>query len=227
MKRSRGFTLLETIIGITILGFVLALLAAGFRLASASSDVIDREVTRTTDEEMARAFVRRIVTRLQPLRWHAASGRPLAFIGDPDRIRAIALMTGRSAAVGLVVVELSAEKGSRSEDGLMQLVIRQAPVQHDAADFAQPLGEATPHVLLNGLTRVDFSYFGPPKPGQPAFWHSTWPSRDTMPKLLRIRLESDDDVWPDILVGTMVSDSGDCRWNSFFKKCLPPPGSVR
>lgn len=227
MRRSDGFTLLETIIGITVLGFVLALLAAGFRLASASSDVIDRKVARTTDEEMARVFVRRIITHIQPLRWQAASGRPLAFVGDPDRIRAITLLAKQSAVGGPVVVELSAETGSGSGDGSMQLVMRQGPVEHDAADFSQVLAGAKPHVLLGGLTRVDFSYFGAPEPRHPASWHNAWPSRDTMPRLLRIRLESGEDVWPDILVGPIVNDTGDCHWNSFFKKCLPRPGTGR
>ena len=47
MNGSRGFSLLELLIGLTLLGFILTLLFGGFRLASKSWDSIS-EISEST-----------------------------------------------------------------------------------------------------------------------------------------------------------------------------------
>lgn len=227
MNGSRGFTLLETLIGMTLLGFILALLFAGFRLASDSWDAVDQRATRTTDEELARALVRRMVTQLQPVRWKQAINQPLAFTGEPTRFRALAPLSEQAGLAGMRVVELSGEKVSTGGKDSVRLVLRQAPLRYDTANFADGIAEAKPHTLLDNLTIVEFGYFGAPKQGLPTQWLDSWPNTEQLPQLLRVRLGSRDDGWSDMVVVPMVGGTGGCQWNSFFKKCLPRPSALR
>ena len=219
MNGSRGFTLLELLIGMTLLGFMLALLFAGFRLASDSWDAVDRRTLRTTDEEMARALVRRLVTQLQPVRWKRALNQPVAFTGEPGGFRAIAPLSGQAGLGGLRVIEFSAERESAGSKESFRMVLRQAPLRYDTENFSDGLAEAKDHTILSGLTTVRFGYYGVPKTGEPAQWFDVWPNPEQLPQLLRVRLGSPEDGWSDLMVAPMIGGTG-CHWNSFYKKCM-------
>ena len=66
MRAARGFSLLELVIGMTLLGFIVALLFGGFRLAANSWDAVETRVERTNDQQLARALVRRLLEQMQP-----------------------------------------------------------------------------------------------------------------------------------------------------------------
>lgn len=218
MNRSRGFTLLELLIGLTLLGFMLALLFAGFRLASDSWDAVDRRALRTTDEEVGRALVRRLVTQLQPIRWKRALNQPVAFVGEPGGLRALAPLSGQASLGGLRVIELVGERESAGGKESVRLVLRQAPLRYDAENFSDGLVEAKDHTVLNDLTVVQFAYFGEAKTGEPAQWFDAWPNPERLPQLVRITLGSGDSGWSDLLVAPMVGGTG-CQWDSFYKRC--------
>jgi general secretion pathway protein J len=219
MNSSRGFTLLELLIGMTLLGFMLALLFAGFRLASDSWDAVDRRALRTTDEEIARALVRRLVTQLQPMRWKRAINQPLAFTGEPGGFRALAPLSGQAGLGGLRVIELTAEREPKGGKESVRLVLRQAPLRYDVENFSDGLAQAKDHTVLNDLVAVQFGYFGVPKAGEPAQWFDVWPNTERLPQLMRVRLESRDAGWSDLLITPMIGGEG-CHWNAFYKKCM-------
>jgi general secretion pathway protein J len=219
MTGSRGFTLLELLIGMTLLGFMLALLFAGFRLASDSWDAVDRRTLRTTDEEMARALIRRLVTQLQPVRWKRTINQPLAFAGESGSFRAIAPLSGQAGLGGLRVIEFSRERDPSGGKESFRLVLRQAPLRYDAENFSDDLSKAQDHTILSGLTTVRFGYFGAPKAGEPAQWFDAWPNPEQLPQLLRVHLGSPEEGWSDLVVAPMIGGAG-CHWNSFYKKCM-------
>lgn len=217
MMRQRGFTLLELLIGLVLISFLLALLFAGFRLASDSWDAADRRTIRTTDEEMARTMVRRLTSQLQPKRWKKALNQPIAFIGEAGGYQGIAPLPGQAGGGGLQVVAISAERDADNKH--VQLVLRHAPISYDQEYFASGIEAAKPHKLLGELTTVEFSYFGSAKQGEPGQWFDTWPNPDRLPQLMRIRLGTEDSGWSDLMVTPMITGNN-CRWNDFYKKCM-------
>jgi general secretion pathway protein J len=214
MNSSRGFTLLELLIGMTLLGFILALLFAGFRLASTSWDAVAMHSEQTTNEQLTREFLRRLITQLQPMRWKKALNQPVAFVGQHALLRGLAPLSGQAG--GLRVLELALEPDAH--DGRSTLVLRQAPLRYDADLFDDSLGEAQTHPLLSDLESVEFSYFGPPKIGEPSSWQEAWPDPEHLPKLVRIRLGSRDEGWADIVAAPMVGSTG-CPWDSVSRQC--------
>lgn len=217
MRAQRGFTLLELLIGMTLLGFMLALLFGGFRLASTSWDAVEARIERTNDEALGRALVRRLLTQLQPLRWKKGLNQPLAFSGGPDGLRALAPLAGQAGAGGLRLIELRRAAGGEGAAG-PALVLREAPIQYDAEDFSAGLAGAKSHVVLGGLERIGFSYFGPPRRGEAPVWQDTWSNPEQMPLLVRVQLSSRDAGWAELLVAPMIGGTG-CRWDSFHKVC--------
>ena len=204
MKPVRGFTLLELLIGMTLLGFMLALLFGGFRLAATSWDAVETRIERTNDEQLARALVRRLLTQVQPVRWKNALNQPMAFIGEPGVLRALAPLTAQAGAGGLRVIELGWEREDATASGV-RLVLRHAPVRYDVENFASRLDETKSYLVLDNLDAVEFSYFGPEKKGEPPRWQDTWTNHEQLPQLVRLRLKSRDEGWSDLVVALMLA----------------------
>lgn len=220
MNAERGFTLLELLIGMTLVGFILALLFGGFRLAATSWDAVETRVERTNDQQLARALVRRLLAQMQPLHWKKALNQPIAFIGERKVLRAIAPLTGQAGAGGLRLIELSQERGEPAQagNGPLRLVLRHAPLLYDADDFAGGLGETKSHLILGDLDSVEFSYFGPEKIGEAPHWQDAWTNQQQLPQLVRLRLGSREAGWSDLVVAPMVGATG-CRWDNFQRRC--------
>lgn len=217
----RGFTLMEMLIGLTLLGFILALLFAGFRLASDSWDAVSARAETTADEQLGRAFVRRLLSQLQPLRWRGAMNQPLAFAGESNGLRAVAPISGQAGSGGLRVIELvieSGEQGSKGE-GPLRLVLRHAPLRREAEQFTDTLPQAETRTLLGGLTAAEFRYFGPEKHDEPPRWQNAWTNPERLPRLIAIRASGRDEGWSELVVAPMIGGAG-CRWNEFYKRCL-------
>lgn len=216
MKSNGGFTLLELLIGMTLLGFILALLFGGFRLASSSWDAVATHAERTTDEQMTREFLRRVLTHLQPMRWKKTQNQPVSFIGQRELLRGVAPISGQAGG-GLRVVELALEQDGQ-DGGHRRLVLRQAPLRYDAELFDDALAEAKTHQLLDDLEAVEFGYFGPPKPGEPSSWQDAWADPEHLPKLIRVRLGSREAGWADVVAAPMIGNTG-CIWDNVTHQC--------
>jgi general secretion pathway protein J len=198
MNGARGFTLLELLIGMTLLGFILALLFGGFRLAANSWNAVDERAERSADEQATRALVRRLVNYAQPLRWNNVAvkalqapqtGPSLAFSAGRERLQLVAPLAGR---IGLRVVELAIEpdEAVAGRPLGLRLLLRNGPVRYNTDDFTASLdSDPQGRTLLGGLDSAAFAYYGPEKRGDPPQWLAQWPAMDRLPMLVRLHLE--------------------------------------
>ena len=212
MNNARGFTLLELMIGMTLLGFILALLFGGFRLASNSWDAAETRSERTADELLGRMLVRRLVTQMQPLRWNRAVNRPIAIAGERQALRAVSPLSGQAGVGGLRVIELRVERLAAGREAMedgnapLRLMLRHAPVRYDTVSFTDSLGDVPGHLVLGDLEAVEFSYFGPEKRGEAPRWQEIWTNPEQLPQLVRLHLQSRDAGWADLIIAPMVTD---------------------
>lgn len=223
MNSQRGFTLLELLIGMTLLGFILALLFGGFRLASTTWDVVETGLERTNQQEMTRALMRRLLGQMQPIRWKKAPDQPITFLGEPGRLVAVAPLSGQAGSSGLRVIEFSvavAEQAGRPSAGEapVRLVFREAPLKYSDENFAEVLAVAKEHTILDNLTSAQFHYFGPEKDGSPPQWSETWTSREQLPQLVRVQLGTQDLSWMDLSIAPMIQGGNNCVLDLAFKR---------
>ena len=187
MTRSRGFTLLELLIGLTLLGFMLTLLFGGLRLAANSWNAVDDRAGRAADEEAGRTVIRRLVTHAQPLHLKRLVEQPLAFEGRREAMRMVAPL---SEQVGLRTVELSVEADDQPDNpGGVKLVLRHGSIHYEVEQFVAALDGQPGHLLIGGLSEATFLYFGPEKRGDIPQWQEEWPNPDQFPTLVRLHLK--------------------------------------
>jgi general secretion pathway protein J len=177
--RQGGFTLLEMLVVVTVLGFLIIGLTQGVRTGLTLWEAQSRRVGETAELDAAARILRALLSGIAPspsvgptggaggleLKGSAAS---LAFVGD--------LPTGLGTTQRAdITLELSRGR----------LVLRWTPHRHElsTADASPP----TETELVGNVERLDLAYWGTSSSGQETGWQAQWDG-PAIPELIRVRL---------------------------------------
>jgi general secretion pathway protein J len=180
--REDGFTLLEVLVALVVLGFLMAGLAGGIRLGMQAWNAQDRAIAVHGELDAMDRALRRLIEQADPGDQTHAAG----VAGDASRL---ALTTRLPAASDRAV------EAVLLVDARHRLVLRWMPRR-----FGRPIGPPPPPhdtELLDGVASVQFAFW--PR-GAQGGWRGVWDGPDP-PALVRIRLSFSDAArhWPDIV----------------------------
>ena len=190
--RDGGFTLLELLVALVVLGFILAGLAQGtqFGLLAAGSQA--RTVAERGDMDAVDRALTRLIQGMDPGR----AGGPAALRGTASSLAFTSTLPDAAALPSRRADILLASQGGR-------LILRAVPRLPGPAPGAPPAETE----LLRGIERLEVSYWiGGPQPG----WATVWTGRG-LPGLIRLRLvfpAGDRRHWPDIVAAPMRAAAG-------------------
>ena len=218
-KREAGFTLIEIVIAMVLLGAMMVLLYGGLTFALRSWDAADANGRRVSDRRLAENFLRREVAEIFPLRWKDPMRLRFAFEGQSDTVRFVSTRAAGITMGGLSLVGLRVEAGA--DNRTRNLMMRRAMADADVEDFA-PLERAEASLLYAGIDGVAFSYFGAGNDFTEPTWTDTWQFPTRMPQLVRMRVRDADGHWlPDVVMKLGMSEEAGCLENAFQRGCLP------
>jgi len=204
----KGFTLLELLISITLLGMILVLLFGGLRLGVRSWDAVQQQVDNLNTVRSVESFLRREIAMTQPYRWKTGTGQRPAFLGERSKINFVAQLPARIGGGGLYAITLEIERRGKDK----RLVWRHLPINPLVQDFAA-LSQA-PEIVLVGaeLSAVDdiwFTYFGRLSDTAGPVWTDRWESDTRLPMLIRIQVQfANGSEWPDFVVAPLLASEG-------------------
>ena len=188
-----GFTLLEMLVVVTVLGFLIIGLTQGVRTGLTLWEAQSRRIGETSELDAAARILRALLSGIVPppsfgpgggaggaeLKGGAAS---LAFVGD--------LPTGLGTTQRAdITLELSRGR----------LVLRWTPHRHELATAAA--SPPTETELVGNVERLDLAYWGASVSGQEVGWQSQWDG-PAIPELIRVRLvfgQNDRRRFPDLI----------------------------
>ena len=190
--RSAGFTLLEVLVGLVILGFIVSGLAGSTRFGLAAVGTQSRIASEHEDLEPADRLLRRLVEGMAL----PNDGRQPGLVGDRTGFACLTRAPAAQAPGPAARVD-----AFLAVNGAHQLVLRWSPHWH--AERLVPRAPPAEEVLLQGIDRLEVSYLSPDRGG----WLQAW-NRADLPGLVRIRLlfaPDDPRHWPPIIAATEQS----------------------
>ena len=187
MRRDAGFTLLEVLVALTVLGFLMLGLTQGVRFGLLAWDRQSRVTTARMELDALDRVLRRLIEQMDP----GTRRDPPVVVGTAGSVE---FRTNLGPAAGPLGVR-DADVRLTVEGG--RLVMRWRPHLR-ATRFAAP----PPHSeaeLLRGVAGLEIAYWGA------AGWQPGWTGRG-LPALLRVRLRfaaGDGRWWPDIVAAPL------------------------
>ena len=198
-RGDRGFTIIEVLVGLTLLGALVAVLTGALRLGLLGRETVDARAEWLDEVRVTQTFVRQYIEIARPLSWVRNRRTEAAFEGEREAVSFIAAMPGWQNPAGLYLVRIA-----REGDKLV-MTRRVTSGGTDGFDFSD---DAESTILATGVARLNFSYYGvtPPLDDAPR-WHDEWQGQASKPLLVRLKLAYGDggrNPWPVLVVATML-----------------------
>ena len=189
-RNAAGFTLLETLVALVVLGFLMKGLAEGLRFGVTAWQTQTQKLAERSDLDAVDRTLRTLIARTDP---GGFSPQPPAFVGTARNI--VFTTTLPQATDALPTRDADVTLGV---DERHQMQLRWLPHYRNRIG-RPPLPENV--VLRHDVDHLEIAYWQAPKTG----WQSEWTER-TLPKLIRIRVVPMRDgghPGPDIVIAPM------------------------
>jgi general secretion pathway protein J len=209
-SRAAGYTLIEMLVSLIIVGFISALMLSGLNTG--------RRVWERADiANLAGETVSGAQMLLRERLEHAFPATRY------DKIPTYADFTGNAEAVNF----LSPPRDIHAPQGLMRYTLGLASngdlVLSSASDLAvDPHAPGEQLVLLHNVQQLDIAYFGVVPPDKAPNWHDQWGQRALLPLLIRIRVQfppDDPRAWPELVVKPFATVDSMCVLTVMTGKC--------
>ena len=216
----RGFTLIELVVALVLLGAMMVLLYSGITFGLRAWDAGAANGQRVADRRLGENFLRRELGDTFPMRWKDPTTLRYAFDGGDRELHFVSVRPAGIAQGGLALVGIAVEDDPK-HPGRRNLVMRRVLAAPDAADFGALEG-ADPSILVEDVDSVEFSYFGSENDFADPKWFDKWPFPARMPTLIRMRMRgADGRMLPTMTVRLMLGEEAGCMETALQRGCLP------
>ncbi|MBS0485850.1 MAG: prepilin-type N-terminal cleavage/methylation domain-containing protein [Proteobacteria bacterium] len=204
--KSAGFTLLEVLLAVILLGLLIAGAYGGIRASAHAMRAGEAAIDRTDRLRTAQEFLRRQISQILPLEFGRDdnTGMIHVFDGDARRMRFVAAMPGYLSRGGPYVQTLELAPAT---DGL-QLRFSDTMLNGYATDKNRSDSDADAVVLLDRIASGRFEYRALDADGNLGNWSSDWQDPGITPLMVRIELTMQPGVqmpWPTLDIPLMLN----------------------
>ncbi len=214
-----GFTLLELLIALALLGLISALLYGSLSLSANSWERGEAKVEQVTDMRLTEEMLRQMLSAQHPLRFHKVVDQPMYFAGGTDSLSFAAALPSRAGG-GMYYFRLAvAPAGDRSRLTLARVI------PDYAANVLPDFQGADSSVLAEDIAEVRFGYFGRDPDASDASeptWRDRWDDPQILPQLIRIDVKpKKGETWPTMIVEPRIAPAAGCRvWDPNRNRCI-------
>jgi general secretion pathway protein J len=210
-RHPMGFTLVELLIALTLLGFLTMLMLAGFEVSVDAWRRVEARGTAGRDGQSAQAILRDRLSQAYPAVLTDESGaHRIDFAGGADRIEFLAPLPEREGARVFVRYRLYRDGAT------LRLAWSMTGLEDPAAP---PQGDT---IVLDDLRAFEIAYFGVDDPAAPPHWQNSWIGRTGLPPLIRlhvVRASGETARWPDLEVAPLVNADARCVFDASDGAC--------
>jgi general secretion pathway protein J len=217
----RGFTLIELVIALAIIGLISLLLFSGLRLGGRSWEAVETVGERLSGLRLTDGFLRRTLGQTRATTATYDGQIVQVFAGESERLEWVAPLSEHVGLSGLYILRLQLEGAGEARtliltrwllhpeilEGGDEVPPWEPMTEQDAAapsdlrtDLDTADGAFGRALLLENVSRFELAYYGLADGDSEPDWHEEWLEQTRPPNLVRIRLETTAQSWPDLIV---------------------------
>lgn len=182
-----GFTLIEFLVSLALLGLMITLIGMALPLAMTSAARTRALSDQIGAVQAVHHLLRRQIGETPAFVTQDGYDRRVVFLGKPDAMRFVANPVAAQGSTGPRLIDLhiaQTDQGAR-------LIYASGDEKRDLVADAQ---------------RIRFSYFGPRTHGSAPTWHERWKDASRLPSLVRIQVQPKAGKlpWPDLVIAVLA-----------------------
>jgi len=200
-----GFTLIELMIGIALLGLLSLLLFQGLRFGTRAWERTEDRTGRLNEVRATQLFLFDRVSRLYPLLAGGnGSERRLVFEGNEKSLSFMA--PDKDGGLSRISVGLE-------EDGTLNTT--------STPEFGGRDQQSVTRTLAKHVASLRYGYFGPTEDRTEMRWHDTWRDKMRPPLLIRVQIAFADArlQFPDTIIRPRIGADATCIYDPLTRYC--------
>ena len=194
-KPRLGFTLIEVLIAMTLLGIMVVLLFSAMKISAASWQKGEDKISQVNDVGVVYQFFQHHLSTALPL-WDDFSDkntRLFSFQGNAQEIQFVSSFPAAAKKSGLQLFSVKLMKDDEGQ--YIQVSIKPFFPSAEGEEWRKE--EVT---LLSHVKSLSFNYFSTDDTQSEGFWQDSW-QQEAQPRLVKIKIERDDgNYWPEMVV---------------------------
>lgn len=207
-QRQTGFTLLEVLVAITLMGLLASLLAGGLRFGTQVWHDGERRLNSLSAIQSVQGLMRRELSQALPLDLSGDDQDTILFEGEAGYVRFAGPSPSRLMVGGFYDIVI----GLSYNDVALQLVMAWRLRSGDLAEGDVGLDETEASdrdqvVLIDDVADVAFAFYGAAEEGGAPQWLDDWVDKNTLPLMVRVMVtfpEDDPRRWPELVVAPKI-----------------------
>ena len=211
-RGARGFTLIEMVVALAVLGLLAGIVFESLRFGQSSYQRVVRRGAQSWEMFAGQRLVRGLLENAypqQPIATSTTANHGLQ--GDIQSISIVARAPLAAGDAGLYKYEIALR---RSAAGANDVVIRW---HADLGGASQPVpSTSAEEVLIERVASMQWSYF------DDGVWLDSWRGKQPLPKLVRLRIgfpAGDARRWPELIVSPRITDDANCAFDVVAQRC--------
>ena len=200
---SKGFTLIEVLIAMTLLSIMVVLLFSSLKICADSWEKGESKITDVNEIAVVYNFFQRHLSVAKPL-WNDLSDeqeKTFSFQGKAQSLQFISTFPASAGRSGLQLFSLDLQE----EDNEQVIKVAITPF------FPVTEGEEWHKEEVTLIKRVnDFTmaYFGSDDGESEGSWQEQWLDKEVLPRLVKINIELENGIfWPEMIIDLKVTGS--------------------
>jgi general secretion pathway protein J len=210
-----GFTLVELLVALALFSLLVTLLFDNVRFGLRAWQNGSVNAERFEHSMISQDLLRRMIGNLYPMVVADGAMQPQI---DLDGTRETINFLGNAPAVASGGGRFRFKVFVEQRQDRADLVMTSKPELADPNDTSM----TAKTLLLPGIDRAEFSYFGEAASGRSLQWNDGWSKRSDIPRLVRVRVafrSGDTRIWPELLIAPRVAADVGCIYDLITMRC--------
>ncbi len=206
-QKISGFTLIEVLIVMTLLGIMMVLLFSSLKICADSWHKGENKIAQVNEVAVVYNFFQQHLAVAKPLLNDLKKSDLQATLAFQGKNQSLQFVSSFPASVGRLGLQLFTVKMDKEDDKQVLKVTITPFFPMENADTEQSREEV---VLLKGVSDFSIAYFGTEDGMENnmsnAAWHDEWLDKTIQPSLIKITIKQDDETfWPEMLIALKIN----------------------